>query len=260
MLPSLDLNDIALCQLGAWPAIENQRGRVLVGDDQLDGRFLRNHQRRTDRGVARNRHQREALHPRGEDRPAGGHAIGCRAARRRDNHAVAGVHVDEVAVEVQLDFDHPVAAADDDVIDRPAFVMVHIAAPKRRLERRAGFDRDIARHQRVERLAPVLLLDQRQEPDLAEVDAQQGRIRVGVRGAHHQAVSAKDDDGRDAIDAVVVQLLLGHGMDATVLEPVGDLRREGVRLGLAPGGDDADLVCHSVLPHDGSVVAHGGVR
>ena len=107
-----------------------------------------------------------------------------------------------MAVDIGLDVDHPAAAADDDIVDRPAGIDFLVAANHAGGQGRADFDLVLVVEQYPQGGFPIGPFHECEEPDLAEVDSQQGGVRVRIGRAHHQSVAAEHDDGIDLMSCV----------------------------------------------------------
>src|SRR3954447_12981162 len=100
-------------------------------------------------------HDRNTAHSGSENRTSCRHAIRGAATGGRDDHAVARIGVHELPVDVDLDFDHANASANDDIIDGTALLSNDAVAEDRRSERRALLDDVVAFQEGSERSFPV---------------------------------------------------------------------------------------------------------
>src|SRR5215207_3748210 len=104
-------------------------------------------------------HDRKPLDTGGQDRAASRHAVGSAATRGRYDNAISRECVDVISVDIEFDVDHAHAAANDDIVDRPAVIFDSMAPVNCGVEGRALLDGVVARDQGVERALPIVSFD-----------------------------------------------------------------------------------------------------
>src|SRR5690606_21614295 len=135
-----------------------------------------------------------------------GERVRGRAGRRRDDDAVAPEGRQRPAVDLDDDLDHalPVGLLDGRLVEGPAREDVALGCADRDLADAALLDLVVAGPDALDGGAEVLALGLGEEPDVAEVDAEDGDVgAAGELGrAQDRAVAAEDDDDLGGSDAV----------------------------------------------------------
>ena len=136
-----DPHGVAGAGVVAALAVEVDAGIVGRQQHDLDAAVIGQRDRPGRERVGAHGHQRDAFDAGVEDRPVGRQRVGRRAGGRRDDHAVGALGVDELAVDAQVEFDHPaqLALVDHHVVEGHRVEHPLSAAQHLGIEQDAGF-------------------------------------------------------------------------------------------------------------------------
>ena len=154
-------------------------------------------------GVAR--HQQQRLHLRPHQRSARGERVGRGSGGGGAQHAVAAERRHRPPVDLEHHLKDPLARRllDRGLVQRPGAGQDVAVAPGDRVDRHPLFDGVVAAGDGVDSACDELLLRLREEPVVAEVDAEQrhtgGPGQLG--GPQHRAVAAEDQHDLGALGA-----------------------------------------------------------
>src|SRR5215216_4570432 len=169
--------------------------------------------------MARDGDDRKSPDSGGQNGTTRSHAIRRAAFGGSHNHAVAGVCIYVVAVDVDLDVDHPNTAANDDVIDRPSLVNTLTLPLDQPGKRGTLLDVVSSADKRFDRHEPVTTLNEGEESYFPKIDAEQRHVRIRVCGTHHESIATKHDDRVDRSKPLAVQVTFVHDTDIVIFQP-----------------------------------------
>ena len=192
MVRAAHVHALARRQRAAGLAVERDQQIVGPARHRLDHDPVggRHDQRPDGERVRRDRRDDDRLDAGHHDRPAGAQAVGGRAGGRGDDDAVGAVGADVLALDEDVDPHHAGDAAlvHRDVVHRElADPVVALAVLDGGLQRLAPLDHVAAGHQRVERGVEGVAGGGGEEPDPAEVDAEDGDLAAAAAGGRRGA-------------------------------------------------------------------------
>jgi hypothetical protein len=204
--------------------------RVHVAQAQLDAAAAGDHQRPVAEGVRADRHEQQRVQARMDQGAAAGQRIGGGAGGSRDDQAVGALGVDEAAVDVGLELDHPhrVPFVDDHIVQRAGHVRTAVEAG---VEQGPGIGVVMALQDLVEAVLDVVRRDVDEKTQPAEVDADQGQIEIGhFPGRVQQGAVAADDDDQVAAPPEAVEVHAGAGVARQARRVLLEVRCQAARL------------------------------
>ena len=176
------------------------------GVDQLDGddRGRTEHQRPGEQGVGAERHQQQRVQLGPQHRAAGRERVRRRSGRGGHQHPVAGPARQRQAVDLDRDLQHPLPGGllDGDLVDRERRPDHLAVVTQRHVDGEPLLDRVRAVDHVVDDAVDLRRLRLGQEPDVAQVHAQQGGVGGDhlLRAAQDRAVAAQHQHQLDVAD------------------------------------------------------------
>lgn len=182
-IPNLD--GIAHVEWRRFRPVDPDDSSRAVGDDHVDLGADRRDQRDLERRVAGDRRDRQGRQTIEQDWPVRGHIVGGASEGGCDDQPIAGIDVQELPGEIELDVEHRSATSDHHVIHKPAErLAISLTGPmERNVNRRFLADDAVTGENAAKGAAPVGLLDHGKEADAAEVHPEDRHPRIAARRA-----------------------------------------------------------------------------
>ena len=226
--------------------------------DDLQLAVAVHHDRAAGKHVRVHRHDDDGIQLRMHDRTTGGQRVGGGTGGRGDDQAVGLLAADELAVDIQLELDHPgrLARVQDHVVERIALPHRVDTATHLGIEEEAALDDVLAVQHLADLGLQFIRADVGEEAQATAVDPQHRHLVPGQRAGraehaaiaadhHHQVADFAHDLPRAGLQAVSGQdfgdgVLEDHmqvAIDQEFLQPADGIQH----LGAAEAADDADI-------------------